>query len=70
MWWELSTDVVSMMSQGKAWHRVGLELQLGLSRQCCGKLSANHPLEPAPAINLDLQMSMPAGTGLPLAGLE
>lgn len=37
---------------------------------CCGKVLANHPLEPAPGINLDLQMSVPAGTGLPLAGLE
>lgn len=71
--WESSTDVVCGV-RGVPWGALAL-CGAGASAeplllQAEKGVWANQPLAPAPVSNLDLQMCLPAGAALLLAGLE
>lgn len=71
--WESSTDVVCVV-HGLTWAALascgaGAAAEPLLLQAVKGVL-ANQPLAPAPVSNFDLQMCLPTGAALLLAGLE
>lgn len=73
MGWGSSTDVVYVV-RGLTWAALA-SCEAGASAeplllQAVKGVLANQPLTPAPASNLDLQIRLPTGAALLLAGLE